>query len=260
MDNQKLILFNDLKKYFKIKDPFFTNYDSTFGEAFSSSGLNLTINHQHHHYGYDWGWRPGWWWYPSQNTTIVNHNYGSDQTINQEKKEKKKGITGSQIMAGILMVGAVSGVSYLFLKDFFNYREEKDLLNRLKTMGIKTTHNQLFVNAKPLLKQNQAYSRDFLIAKTIGLTSSLVLLADIFYWDDENIMNTCFAVIAGSMVFGIGRYFYYSRTNQSSQSEASYKQVHSILYGEQSGSNINQGFQETGPRPPPYNPDTKKDQ
>lgn len=253
MNTQKLILFNDLKKYFKRKDPFYHNYNPLYGNEIPSSRPNMTINHHHHHHTpnpYDWMW----FWYPTQHVTNnnINYNYGSsDQT--KEKKEEKKGITGEKIMAGLLMVGAVTGVSYFIFKDFFDYSEEKDLLRRLKDQDVKTSHNQLFVNTKPLLKQNLAYSRDFLITKTIGLTSSIVLLADIFYWDDQNIMNSCFMIIGGSIVFGIGRYLYYHRTNQSSQSEASYQQVHSVLYGEKLD------FQETGPRPPPYNPDDKKD-
>jgi len=257
MNDQKLIYFNDLKKYFKRKDPFFTNYDSSFGES-SSNGPSLTINHQHHHYGYDWQWGPSgwWWWYPSPSTTVIHNHYGGSGQQKEKEKKKEEGITGAQIAAGFVMIGAVTGIGYLLFTDLFNYFEERNLLKRLKdkVMSIKTTHNQLFINTKPILKQNMAYSRDLLLLKTIGYTSSLVLMADVFYWDDENIMNTCFMTIAGSMVIGVGRYLFHRRTSQSSQSEAYHKQVHSILYGEQSH------FQETGPRPPAYNPGTKKEQ
>lgn len=253
-----------IKQYLNRKNPTnrqFFNQDSNNG---SNNGNNSSSNsngsrdiHHHHHYNssnnvsYAYAYPMPyyyWWNYPTpQQTTVINNNYrfmdtATSTTSNKkdddhsDKKDKKDGVTSGGIIAGLVMLGAVTGVGYVLINNFFDIQEEKDLYEKLKKGGYKVSNPHLYNNFKPILKANMSYSKRMFMTKVVGFGSGLAFLYNIFYLDNPDVMNGLFAVMAGTTLFGMFSWISHYRHTTSDDITYYYSNMHRILTEQQPSS------------------------
>lgn len=250
-----------IKQYLNRKNPtnrqFFnqdnsgSNNGNNSGNSNSSGSNNSSYNrdiHHHHHYNsnnnvsyaYAYPMPYYYWWNysPPQQTTVINNNYrfmdAASTTSNKkdddaDKKDKKDGVTSGGIIAGLVMLGAVTGVGYVLINNFFDIQEEKDLYEKLKKSGYKESNPHLYNNFKPILKANMSYSKRMFMTKVVGFGSGLAFLYNIFYLDNPDVMNGLFVAMAGTTLFGMFSWISHYRHTNSDDIIYNYSNMHRIL-------------------------------
>ena len=220
-----------LKRYMRRMDPKSRQF-GLYPDIESNAKDNSTKTHIHIHQAYpDHSVYPWWWWWstPTHHHTTVNYNFSDGKKDNDEKKDKKEGITANDVFSAIAVVGATTGVGYVIMNNFMDLREESDLYRELK-QNEETLDNIVYKNAKVIVKHNLHYSKNMFLAKTIGLGAGLLALYDAIYWDNIPIFNGCILTITASTLMGIWIYLGHQRwMRDGSEGSISYDILHRNL-------------------------------
>jgi hypothetical protein len=236
----------NITRYLNRKNPYSNqNNQSNSNESSNrnnESGSNSSYSSKEsHYYHYSSSYSsPSWFWWQQPQPTIINHNYNSIITTNKKhdsddddsKSNKDEGITATKVISGLILLGAVSGVGYIMINNYFDLTEEQDLYQKLKkSIYRNTSYNnlQFYHNLKVILKSNAGYSKRMFVTKMIGSVCGIAFLYNLFYVDNVQVMNGLYTLLGGTSLYGIYNFIKHQRLLASDEIKASYEIVHHFL-------------------------------